>query len=319
VDLGQCIQQARASAWPSFTKGWRFSGTGNNKIITAAEAKEVGAGDKEMRGKGFEIVSPGPPNVPSGADGWRQVLEAMSVLKHIGIQTGPEPGLHIHVNALKESVAGKKLTQRQIAYVWAAYAKYQLVINEMLSPVRIGSKHCRELFLDNAKGSANRVFFNHMHNWLRTGRGGPFWGGMPRGSALNYHALGKYGTIEFRQGSPTIDEERMGRWLQFVVAFVERFGMGGGGATGMREFFSAGSADADYKKLQLEQQKATMADLFHQLGSNVDRDSEKYFSLRKWEHVRNEQGELVEDRTCHLQFTPVEVKPVGPAHCDGGR
>jgi len=127
---------------------------------------------------------------------------------------------------------------------------------------------------------------------------------MQRRFHLNLAALDRYGTVEFRAHSATYDEERFAHWLQFTIAFVETFGKSGGTYTGMKSFFQSQSADTDYRKLQRAQQTATRTELFRLLGSKVDASTENYYKLRKWEQIRDQQGKLVEDETCHPSGQP---------------
>jgi len=226
------------------------------------------------------------------------------------------------------------------------YARYQYVINEMLSPSRIGNRHANELLLGNCEAISSgkcdsnpcgcvRRFFYQMHKWVRTGRTGtnlefcnyildvpgtvnpckskP----MQRRFHMNLAALSRYGTVEFRTHSGTYDEERMARWLQFTVAFVEHFGRAGGDRTGMSQFFNSSSSDLDYKKLQRAQYYATRAELFKQLEGKVASDSEDYYKFRRFEQIRDSEGYLVEDPTCHIPGEPLVVKPAGPPVCGG--
>lgn len=128
-----------------------------------------------------------------------------------------------------------------------------------------------------------RRIFEQLHEWLRQGSamnsktdkefcnyvlgpGNPCDVRKPevRYYQCNLHPIHKFGTIEFRGHSATYDAERVMRWVQFLVAFVERFGKAGGSATGMSKFFSS-SASADYVKLQKAQETSTMKELYVQL------------------------------------------------------
>merc|ERR1719253_2354991 len=71
----------------------------------------------------------------------------------MGVQAGPSQGLHVHVNvgrpgqeATSGPGAGASLTTRQIANVWARYAKYQLVIDVFLQDARVGSEWSQGLY-----------------------------------------------------------------------------------------------------------------------------------------------------------------------------
>jgi hypothetical protein len=98
---------------------------------------------------------------------------------------------------------------------------------------------------------------------------------------LNLVPLHKFGTIEFRAHSSTYDPERIFRYGQLMLAFVEHFGRGNGRQS-MRRFFS-GSKENDYTSLANEQRKATADELFRELGNLVDSGSKSFFTTRSWE------------------------------------
>merc|ERR1712232_41809 len=65
AELGKCLKKVRGNgAWSSWSRGYKFAGTQDNKPITPSEARQVGAPLSETKGFGFEIITPGPPNVP---------------------------------------------------------------------------------------------------------------------------------------------------------------------------------------------------------------------------------------------------------------
>jgi len=276
----------------------------------------------ETRGVAFEVTSPGPPNVLSGIDGFKAAVDMLTTLKSMGIQAGPSQGMHVHVN-VRGNAPGSRLSRRQIAYVWIAYARWQHAINEMLSPSRVPSKYADGLFLgrcsaitfgDFTKDQCGRTrrIFEHLHTWLERGSAwdhrddGEFCNyilGMPgdhrpcdkrfpkvRYQQINLVPIKKFGTIEFRGHSATYDAERVMRWVQFVVAFVERFGKAGGATTGMKGFFDS-TASADYNKLQTAQQQSTSKSLLLQLKSGCLAQARKwrspdflsYYGDRRWE------------------------------------
>merc|ERR1719161_283966 len=101
----------------------------------------------ESSGEGFELVSPGPPHVLAGHRGFRSVAETFTVLRQMGIQAGPSSGMHVHVNVASTKAPGSTLSFKQVAYVWAAYVKYQLVLDEFLSPGRHGNHYAKRMFL----------------------------------------------------------------------------------------------------------------------------------------------------------------------------
>lgn len=77
---------------------------------------------------------------------------------------------------------------------------------------------------------------------------------------MNLHPLRRLGTIEFRGHSATYDTERVARWVQFLLAFVEHFGVGVGKNATLRAFFGSDSANVDLLELQRAQRRATHKD-----------------------------------------------------------
>jgi len=128
--------------------------------MTEDQARDAGAADPklESRGHAFEIISP----VLSGLPGLKSVAEVMTALKSLGIQAGPSAGIHVHVNVGKTDVdlfAGKRgsnLAAKQILNVWAHYARFQLVINEMLQDSRIGNRYAHPLLFSDHR-TVNRA------------------------------------------------------------------------------------------------------------------------------------------------------------------
>jgi hypothetical protein len=125
--------------------------------LSGKQVSELGANEDEKEGVCMEIVSPGPPNVLSGKVGIASAAEFLGVLVRQGIQAGPSQGLHVHVNAISSAAPGAKLDMKGIASVWFAWAKYQLVIDEMLSPNRPDNTYSGRLFL-----AGGRPWENHL-------------------------------------------------------------------------------------------------------------------------------------------------------------
>merc|ERR1711879_946397 len=70
-------------------------------------------------------------------------------------------------------------------------------------------------------------------------------------------------------------------WTQFVIAFVEHFGVDAPHAG--RSFFDA-TAEVDLEELAHAQQEATVDELFAALGDKISRGTQEYFAARSWEN-----------------------------------
>lgn len=302
---------AGGGACPTALKKWQWTLDPSVHALSEAAAKQLSPhGDREDEGAGFELVSP----PLAGEEGMRSALEVLQVLRGMGIQAGTSSGMHVHVNVASSKVPGTILSPTKIANVWVIFAKYQLVIDEMLSPSRLGNHYARRLFLGQCSGNedgvcsdenpchCSRRFFKQIHAYvhdakqLMTGTVGDFCNAAlandeedkpcdarypdVRYYALNLVPLTRLGTIEFRAHSATHDPERLQRWTQFVVAFVEHFGVDMPSAA--KPFFD-GNAEEDLAELAEAQKDATSDELFEALKDKLSPGFKEYFASRPWE------------------------------------
>jgi hypothetical protein len=128
---------------------------------------------------GIEVISP-PLH---GTLDLAAVEEMIWVLDALGVEAGPSAGMHVHINVLKdghqlEALASEPisksaqsaatpaavLTPRQIANVWAHYARFQVVIDEFLIDNRIQNRYARPLLfqqqylIDIRKGGSSKDY-----------------------------------------------------------------------------------------------------------------------------------------------------------------
>jgi len=172
--------QAIDDVCPHLLGTWQWETDCTVRAFTADQARQVYPDDEEkaaseQNGVPFELVSAAPPHALAGARGVKSVAEVLTVLKRMGVQAGPSQGMHVHVNVGKPGQPpaagdvdgpygrGSDLSTEQIANVWANYAKYQLVIEEMLQDSRIGNHWAKSLrfthqtvLTDDVRGNANR-------------------------------------------------------------------------------------------------------------------------------------------------------------------
>jgi len=346
ANIKQCFSWASRNLPKRNLTKWNWAQDASVKPLTPQEARSLGASSDESRGVGFTISSPDQlSSALSGIDGFKSVVDMLTVLKNMGIQAIPTQSMYVHVN-LRGDGSGRKFSRRQVAYVWAAYAKWQFAINEMLSASQVPNRYAQSLFLGNCKAitrgdstrntcGRTRRIFERLHQWLKKGKlmdsksdkefcnyilnmpddRNPCNKPFPKVGyqQVNLASVSKFGTIEFRAHSATYDAERVMRWIQFLIGFVERFGKAGGTATGMKEFFSS-TAAVDYKRLQGAQQSATFKDLFIQLQRGRPGQARKwrsedfltYYGHRKWEKRSD----------THCFPTTVAAREVFPT-CDG--
>lgn len=319
----ECIEDAASVACPKELTKWPWMFDSSVMPMTEGDTADAG----EWDGVPVEIVAPGPkpPNhFPlRGATGLRNIGETMASLRWMGLQMGPSTGMHVHVN-IKSVAAGGDccLHDKQVARIWTAFAKYQFVIDELMTSARVTNAYAVGLLLGDARVAAifanvhdffNRNFLmnntdgtpNFCNSALgvtrdpqtlkKTGLEGA-WAPSQKGTssagkvcevkgveerytALNLHSLKTHGTIEFRQHAGTHDVERVLRWVQFVVAFVNAYR----NSLSMDSYFD-NDILTDWRQLYLDQLKATPTQLFTTLKKYavIDEGSQKYFATHAW-------------------------------------
>lgn len=314
--LENCMRSA-SSGMPDAERLGRWNWEPDDSVeplLKAMAARMDGvSAEAESHGSPFEVTSPLPPHAPSGDRGLLESLDMLSLLKHMGIQAPPSASLHVHINVASPQAPGKMLTFMQIANVWLSYVKYQFAIDEMLSPARVGNPYAQRLFFGNCPILGRntdcdddpcgclRRFFVQMHAWFtRQHKGGPaefcdFVLDTPssvtrhpcreqrpdeRYYQLNLAPLGRFGTIEFRAHSATYDVERAGRWINFLVGFVDHFSVHGG-----MDAYLEGSADAQYEEVMRLQRHASAANMWSELSKHgkISPSSRSFYVNRTWE------------------------------------
>jgi len=134
---------------PVASDTWTWMHDPSVTALSEVQAHEVGDME-ESYGIPFELVSP----ILSGVAGLKSMVEVTTTLKHLGVQAGPSAGMHVHVNVgrpWKDEASpemGSHFSAKQIFNVWAHYARFQLVINEMLQDSRIGNAYAHPLLVN---------------------------------------------------------------------------------------------------------------------------------------------------------------------------
>lgn len=276
----------------------------------------------QLRGIPFELVSPGPPNVLVGQAGVNTALKVLANIRHMGAQAPLSAGLHLHVNVRNQNVGSDEtLSMRQIMAVYVSWVRFQYVIDELISPDRVGNRYAMGVYLDwglSAGGAkAIRDILQRGHSRL--------WRMLPEEDArlnqfeactaligthrtvqwckedvtmnqamrarlnpekyfqINVTPLGRFGTIEFRAGSATLDPERAQRWFQFLVAFVHTFKH-----TDKAKHFFDDAFEEDLEELREAQRTASAAELTTLMKGNVEPDFIDYFTnTRPFETVKD--------------------------------
>tara|TARA_R100000700_G_C3178343_1_gene154012 strand:- start:3774 stop:4811 length:1038 start_codon:yes stop_codon:yes gene_type:complete len=149
-----------------------------------------------------EIVSP----ILKGQEGIEQLAKVCEALDTIeGIHVTRRCGLHIHLGV-------EDLTVGQIQTVYERYADYESQIDLVMPRSR---RRSNAHWCGSITGSKNRVKRATTKRRLAGSAG-------TRYLKVNLESLARYGTIEFRQHSGTLNFTKIVNWLSFLMAFVEK-------------------------------------------------------------------------------------------------
>lgn len=158
-----------------------------------------------------ELVSP----PLSGEAGIEQVRAVLRALVSAGATVNRSCGLHVHVDAGDLSVP-------QIASIMRRYQTYQTEINRFMPASRRDSRWAKRISND----LINTVLGYASPANLRRNAGY-----IDRYHAVNVAAYARHGTIEFRQHSASVNNNKVAHWIAFCLHFVATSVVGVTGAT----------------------------------------------------------------------------------------
>ena len=179
-----------------------------------AVSASYGSPDQPERGKwkvlpdsscGPEIVSP----PLRGKGGLEEIGRVCQVLDGLGAEVSARCGLHVHHDA-----AG--LTVRNMVDISALYAAHQRAINSILPASRRDNSYCLALGPHHVDRQWQRVMAAN-----RDQQSAAQAMQLSRYSAVNWHALLRHGTVEFRQHHGTLDPQEVRCWVLLTQGFIE--------------------------------------------------------------------------------------------------
>ena len=155
--------------------------------------------DGSLGNNSFEVVSP----PLSGAEGLAEVRKVMDVLNEAGCDVNKSCGMHVHIDC-------NDLTAEHIANIFNRYRKHEAEIDKMMPKSRRGSnsRWCKTLQHQRVSaiaGSPSRTCSQMTGRYYK----------------VNLTAFAKYGTVEFRQHSGSLNGAKAANWIKFLQAFVE--------------------------------------------------------------------------------------------------
>jgi hypothetical protein len=147
-----------------------------------------------------ELVSP----PLSGEAGIEQVRAVLRALVSAGATVNRSCGLHVHVDAGDLSVP-------QIVSIMRRYQTHQNEINRFMPASRRDSRWAKRISND----LINTVVGCQTPSYLRR-----YAGSIDRYHAVNVAAYARHGTIEFRQHSASVNNNKVAHWIAFCLHFV---------------------------------------------------------------------------------------------------
>lgn len=151
---------------------------------------------------GLELVSP----PLKGDEGFRQIQVACNALHRAGAKVDRRCGLHVHHDA-------HDFTVNSFKALYGIYVRFEAAIDELMPMSRRGSSnhYCqspRRSLTDIEACSQIRDITTRLY--------------YDRYVKLNCQSYGRYGTVEFRQHSGTIEADKIVNWIVLTQAMVEK-------------------------------------------------------------------------------------------------
>lgn len=167
------------------------------KLVTDVSVTGYGTGV----GKGLELVSP----ILYGDEGLDELQLVMNTLENIGARVDKSCGLHVHHDIADYSV-------ENIVSLYRMYYNYSKGIDSILPKSRRTdgrNPYCKKLSRSeidelNSCRTVSQVSYSFSTRYV----------------SLNCKSYVKYGTIEFRQHSGTIDFEKLEAWIVLTHCMV---------------------------------------------------------------------------------------------------
>lgn len=154
---------------------------------------------------GYELVSP----PLKGREGLEQLKKACEALKEAGASVNRRCGFHVHHDI-------NDYNAKQIANIFAIYIKLEKTIDTFVPNSRRANNNtfCESLF----RGTTQQAILDKLKAVNSLEDIERIW--YTRYVKVNFQSYVKYGTIEFRQHSGTIEFEKMYNWILLTQQIV---------------------------------------------------------------------------------------------------
>lgn len=170
--------------------------------------------DRSINGTGHELVSPVLTEARMG-----EIDTVCRVLADIGAKVNRSCGLHVHVGLRRPSAVNQPSTIDAAKRLALFYAHYEGVIDQLLPPSRRGNDNAYARSLKTNMHKEQLVQANNIS--VIASQAIRLAYTESRYAKLNFVSYFKYGTVEFRQHSGTIDAEKIKNWVRFCTRMVD--------------------------------------------------------------------------------------------------
>jgi len=180
------------------------------KIVTDVSVSSQGTGT----GRGLELVSP----ILRGQAGLESLEKALSALRTAGAKVDKSCGIHVHVGM--DGLVGAQLMQ-----VIDLYHANQNHIDYLVSRSRRNTSYAKHFTNASLTSGYSAQVFNALRiarTATATANNRRNTGNADRYYVVNVSAYAKYGTLEFRQHQGSLNGKKVGAWVQFILALVEK-------------------------------------------------------------------------------------------------
>jgi hypothetical protein len=166
------------------------------------------------------VVSP----VLSGLDGLAQVRKVAGVLSTLGCIVNRSCGLHVHHDA-------RDMDVKALGTLARLYTRFRPVVDGLMAESRRNNQYAQAWtpseieHFEAERARAVRTRSESRSAFLRTAGS---WGIVDRYRAVNFAALDRHGTVEFRQHQGTIEADKIIPWILLTQGMVEKARAGSG-------------------------------------------------------------------------------------------
>lgn len=170
---------------------------------------------------GMEVVSP----PLRGEEGLAEIRKVCDLLKNHGYRINKSCGLHVHVHVMD-------LTQNAKNRLAVDYARHEKLIDKLMPPSRRGARggngFCRTIARADVEALMVARDIGELANAVSGGtsrRSRSRWhaySGAIKYVKLNYTSYHRYGTVEFRHHSGTVEADKATQWVRFCLRMVAK-------------------------------------------------------------------------------------------------